>query len=83
MKRKCRLCDVNPAEKDLGLFYLIEKCDTCKIPIIVLKEHRKDLNEEESAEFKRLLEKEFPEYKSRGIGMRTIPDHWHEHLKRK
>ena len=79
-KRKCRLCESCPAEQDFGLFYLIEQCDTCKIPIVVLKEHHKDLNEEEAYEFKRLLEEEFPNYKPRGIGMRTIPDHWHEHL---
>ena len=82
-KKKCRLCDAYPADKDLGLFYLVEQCDNCKIPIVVLKEHRKDLNEEESFEFKRLLEEEFPNYKPRGIGMRTIPDHWHEHLVKK
>jgi len=76
----CRLCSAVPSV-DLGDFYLIF-CDQCegKPPILVLKEHQRYLTPHQQNTFDMLRERYFPGFKPRGMGMRTEPRHWHEHL---
>jgi hypothetical protein len=48
--------------------------------MLVLGEHRPWLTPQEEAIFYEVLDLHFPGFEPRGIGMRTIPTHWHEHL---
>ena len=47
--------------------------------MIVLKEHRAVLTWDEQAELEVLRLKHFPYYRPRGIGVRSNPEHFHEH----
>ena len=83
MSKDCRLC--NPTiEKGLHVDkekFLIMMCDSCEIPIIVLKEHREKLTLGELYEVSLLLFETFgdPMPTLRGY-MKTIKDHWHDHI---
>lgn len=82
----CLLCDyVKTCDEDhrFGSFVLIDKCKTCGVPILVLQFHNPCLDREEKQEFLSLMKNQFDTYKPRNIGMRSIPDHWHEHLIKK
>lgn len=74
----CDLCDAYPKQA-FGNFFLII-CRSCGVPMLVLRDHRSEITKEEFAQFVRLLSCKFPGYTPRGIGTRSIPDHWHEHL---
>jgi len=74
----CELCET-VFERDLGDFYILT-CRTCKVPMIVLKEHRTILTKEEEIEVENIRKSLFPDKVFRDIGMRSQPDHWHEHL---
>lgn len=75
----CELCN---AIKDAiwiegSFFGLI--CKSCKIPMIVLKHHKENLSVGERNEMINIIKKRYPNYILRGY-MRSIPDHWHDHL---
>jgi hypothetical protein len=76
----CELCDAFPGDGVYSSFFLLEECNTCGIPILVLKTHSPALTLAEQMLFYDILLEHFPGYEPRGIGMRSIPDHWHEHL---
>jgi hypothetical protein len=76
----CELCHASADAVHYGPFFLIEECDTCGIPILVLNRHRPHLTLAEEMHFFDILAEYFPDYEPRGIGMRSIPGHWHEHL---
>ena len=76
----CGLCQAHPGDGVYGPFFLIDECDTCGVPMLVLREHRPQLTLAEEMRFFDVLEEHFPGYEPRGIGMRSIPGHWHEHL---
>jgi hypothetical protein len=82
---KCDLC--NAVDSDsfqvFGNFILIPKCKTCGIPILVLREHRAFLFHSEQKEFAKIVAVHFPDKKARGIGMKSEPHHYHEHLSEK
>lgn len=80
VNKLCALCNVKDKVWLEQGFFGIEKCDTCNIPIITLEKHKSKLNKKEEKIFEDLIEKYYPGYKGRGIGMRSIPDHWHEHM---
>lgn len=76
----CDLCNISSEIIfNEGSFFSII-CRGCKIPMIVLKHHRKELDDCEKMEFMAFAAKYYPGYKQRKIGMREILDHWHEHL---
>lgn len=75
----CCLCRITDFDWEEGNF-LGAICRTCCVPMIILKEHKSELNQEEVEEKKRLISKYYPDLEERGIGMRDIKDHWHEHL---
>ena len=79
-KNHCDLCHVkNKAWKD-GRFFGIAYCkEHPKQPLIVLNEHRAELNKEEMVEMERLAQKHWPGSKARGKGCGSILDHYHEH----
>lgn len=76
----CALCRAYPGAGRYGPFFLIEECNTCGVPMLVLAEHRAWLTPREEQLFYDILDDYFPDYEPRGIGMRSIPTHWHEHL---
>ncbi len=61
-----------------GKYFVIIDCQTCRIPMIVLRRHSLTLTVAEQSELDNIMS-----YTSgmnmRGI-MRKIPDHWHKHL---
>lgn len=74
----CDLCEAFHVWKMGSFFGLI--CKTCKVPMIVLIEHKSELTEKEREEVKRIVDELYPDKKLRGIRMRSNPDHWHEHV---
>jgi len=56
----------------------------CKIhticPMIVLNEHKKEISIIEWKHILQIKDKLFSNTRFRGIGMKRIPNHWHEHL---
>jgi len=80
----CKLCDAINIKKDYELEiegFVIMTCNHCNIPMIVLKEHKAGLTSKEKTRFNMILRNYFnKKYKPRGIGMREVPEHWHEHL---
>jgi hypothetical protein len=74
----CSLCAAIP-EQVFGSFYLLT-CRSCGVPMLVCREHRDWITAEEFQEFVTIARRHFPGYSLRGVGMRTVPAHWHEHL---
>jgi hypothetical protein len=74
----CDLCKAR-SERTLGSFFLLT-CRNCGVPMLVLRDHRDWISAEEFQQFCSLARAYFPGYGLRGLGMRTIPEHWHEHL---
>lgn len=60
-----------------GFFGII--CRFCRVPMIVLGEHRSELTKEEGVVVEGLRRKYYSGSRVRGIGMRSLPGHWHEH----
>jgi len=79
----CPFCP--PIEKKTKWYYEDDKvvildCDTCHVPMLVLKRHGEVPSPGERAELLRLCEKVFNrKVMFRGF-MRRYPSHWHEHL---
>jgi hypothetical protein len=48
-KMSCDLCKAFLGEKDLGKYYVLI-CNTCHVPMIVLKEHRASITKEEQTQ---------------------------------
>jgi len=77
----CSLCNVANKLWQRGRFFGIESCDTHEgQPLIVLDDHRAKLMWDEEEELAQLIKLYYPEYKRRGKGMRSIQDHFHEHM---
>ena len=85
----CELCDAIRSGDGVLItdrFFMIRACRTCQqelgeeIPLVVLKEHRRTLTADEQQAFEEIVATCFPGRVPRGIGMRSIPDHWHEHM---
>lgn len=78
----CDLCKAVKGDqfKRFGSFILIPDCDTCHIPILCFRKHKADLSAREVLEFYDIIRKHFPDKKPRQIGMKSEPQHWHEHL---
>ncbi len=75
----CDLCTASNKEwEEEGFYGLI--CNGCNVPMIVLVEHKNTLAKDEKKVVERLRQKYYPDSKYRGWGMRTIPQHWHEHF---
>lgn len=79
----CPLCK---AEKKTRWYYEDNKiwvadCESCGLPMVVLKAHRQSIPPSEIASIKKLLEEiVFKEpIKFRGY-MRRYPNHWHDHI---
>lgn len=81
----CQLCHISDKDKiwQEGDFFGIEKCKTCGEPMIVHVFHVKELSFLDNKAALRLMKKYWPDREPRGIGMRSIKNHWHEHLIKK
>lgn len=88
---KCELCKlVEDISKEIDKSYyyqddliVIKDCRTCGIPMIVIKRHDKDPTPEELERAELVMKKLFGEKaRFRGIGMRSIRQHYHEHILR-
>jgi len=75
----CELCSVVDKKlwSEQGFFGLT--CRHCRVPMIVLEAHRVNLTDGERVTLKALQQKYFLKLKARGIGVRSCPNHWHEH----
>ena len=79
----CDLCHVKNKAWSEGRFFGIASCkDHPGQPLIVLNEHRVELDEEEMVEIERLAQKRLPNYRARKTGLHSIKSHFHEHFKR-
>ena len=79
-KNHCDLCHVKNKTWSEGRFFGIGACrNHSKQPLIVLNEHRAELDEEEVVEMERLAQKHWPGSRARGKGMRSNRFHAHEH----
>lgn len=78
----CDLCKAVERGEDsvYGNFMFLGPCHGCGDLLIISMEHKVKLDPMEQQEFTDLVSDCFPGYKPRGIGMRDIKDHWHEHL---
>ena len=80
----CHLClgDVHEKIYARDGFVIVTDCDIHKIPMVVIKEHRDRPTTFEREHIKLVLNNIFGEgnWKFRGTGMRSIPEHFHEHL---
>jgi len=80
------MCELCRRELRTKLYYEDEKwwvvdCDTCRIPMIVLKEHRAILSPAQSEELMTLAHDLFGPNWIRWE-MRRIKDHFHAHVQR-
>jgi len=79
---KCDLCDLK--KKTLWYYedeyFIVCDCKKCRVPMIVLKRHDTELTPYESQRLLKLLTK-FAERKRVSFVRRSIPDHWHMHIR--
>jgi len=80
----CDLCRAVASQRYVGYgdFIFIPKCRTCGEPMLVYNHHVAELSEGIYRQFKAIISSYFPNMKPRGIGMRSLKDHWHEYLTR-
>lgn len=69
----CDLCLLNSGREG----FVITQCRTCRIPLVISREHRPDFTPEEMRAIRVL----FPNRKIRWA-MRQIKDHAHAHIER-
>lgn len=81
----CSLCQAVKSGnyEEYGSFILIPSCETCHVPLIILKAHKTALNSDREAELEVIMREFFSEYRLRGTGPRSIFGHYHDHLLRK
>ena len=80
-RKKCKLCKVKRKEWEERNFFGV-KCNKHFVPLIVLCEHRSEINKVEEEVLKNLIKKYYPGW----FIDDTISDsdeHWHIHLSRK
>ncbi len=89
--RPCELCNLVPYTQWYAEFYhpfafVILDCDSCDVPMVVLKEHRIEVTPEEVAYMEKALAlvadhvKKFPKWIF-DHHMRQIPNHYHFHVR--
>lgn len=78
----CDLCQAVESEEyeQLSQFRYIPECKTCGDPLIILDSHKPFLTEDEQEALDKIMSWRFPDKKLRGIGMRSLKQHWHEHI---
>jgi|GEM_PF-6660274 len=77
----CELCNVSQTDKlfETADFFGLQ-CRKCDVPMVVSRFHVSSLPPVDLRKADKLAKEQFgPSYKPRGIGMRSNPDHWHEH----
>ena len=78
----CKLCDLK--KKTIwhyeDEYFVVCDCKKCHVPMIVLKRHDTELTPYESQRLIQLLTK-FAERKRISFIRRSIPDHWHMHIR--
>ena len=73
----CDLCAIKDCT--LTTYFKIVMCDTCNVPMVVLKRHSSTLNLLEGRELLVIWGESFPEKQLR-TQARQFPDHWHAHM---
>jgi len=92
-RRPCDLCSLEHYTQWYAEFYhpfsfVILDCDSCDVPMVVLREHRVEVTPEEVAYMEKALAivadqkyaKKFPRWIF-DHHMRQIPDHYHFHVR--
>ena len=85
--RRCELCDLRrttawylEAER-----FVIVDCDSCDVPMAVLRAHRQEASADEGAEMRaalaRIADAKYPQGWFFDDHMRQIPDHYHLHAR--
>jgi hypothetical protein len=80
-KNICKLCKVKKKSWEEGIFFGVN-CKKHFVPLIVLKEHRKKITEDEYKIVETLVAKDFSTYRLNNK-LNDSEDHWHIHLKRR
>ena len=84
VNHNCPLCERESITK---CYYEDEKiwiidCDTCKIPMVVWKEHINKINSDKLSYIILMINRVFPRNKFQiDMNMRMIKDHFHLHLR--
>jgi len=81
VNEQCELCQ---GDDIMGIIHQddvcwITRCKIHKVPMIVLNDHKDKPTEDEMKHMESLRQRYFPKLKFRGY-MKSIPDHWHDHL---
>jgi len=78
----CPLCTLERKTKWLyeDKTVVVLMCETCGVPMMVLRRHTENPTATEMLCMERIREKRFPDYRWRDIGMRRIREHYHWHL---
>lgn len=85
-KSDCPLCKLCQGDIKTKLYHqddtiIIVDCLThIGTPMVVLKDHKEKISDQEFDHIQNLCKKIFPEKRFRGTGMTEIKGHWHEHL---
>lgn len=78
--KDCSLCSLDGFRLYDDNIFSVVYCEThTDTPMAVLKRHTEDPTAREMAHIYSAMLKNFPGRKPRGIGMQSIPTHWHEH----
>lgn len=73
----CELCELVGDYEDN--ICKLANCRSCGIPMVVLQRHDTAATSEELEHIKKVVARLFPGKGLRGY-MRSIPQHWHDHL---
>jgi hypothetical protein len=89
-RKHCELCALARTTRWYGEWdepfgFVILDCDSCDVPMAVLREHRSLVNSEEAEVLRRALaevaQRHFPDGWFFDDHMRQIPDHYHLHAR--
>ena len=81
-KKKCKLCSVKRKTWEGKKFFGVS-CKYKFIPMVILKEHKSEITEEEYEELIYLTQKYHPRLKPNLKDISNIDDHWFVYLTRK
>jgi len=60
--------------------FVILECNTCKTPMVVVRDHVNDISKETWGHILAVVRKEFGRSTRLRLERRTIKDHWHAHI---
>jgi hypothetical protein len=81
MRTKCKMCKIKRPLWESKSFLGV-KCNKHFVPLIILKEHRIELTEDEKIELENVREEKYPKL-FLDVTISDSDEHWHIHLLKK